>query len=1103
MQMFTHRAWVIPCAGRLLIFLLFFSSFLSQQASAQNDASKLNEQISLDITNSNLDEVFKQLDKQSSYHFSYDSRIAVKIPIARLNYTNTALKNVLAALERHATIAYSVGGRNISFRIAPLKPDTQVTAVRPETGHLEGKIVDDKGEVLTDATIRVVELNKIVKTDVDGGYAFKLPAGIYSIEVSFVSYETRRITEVIIKKDATTELDIALKATPNTLTQVVVSSSFRAASIEGLYARQKNSASTLDGITREQIQRTPDNNVAQVLRRVAGLNVQENKFVIIRGLSDRYNNVLLNGSMLPSTEPNRRNFAFDIVPSALVDNIVVHKTATPDLPGEFTGGVVEVTTRDIPVSNFIRFKAGTGINTKATGKAFYQAQRGKHDYLGFDDGGRQLPKSYQQDQYLQLIQAGENNNDPVAAAAARQQYAQIGREFPNRFKLYDYTGKPLQDYELNLGGVKRFTGKRRLGAILAVTYRNEQTAQDYTDDAPPENHYYEGTQYSFHTTLSALLNAAYSFGRHKIGIRNTVMQKLSENTFLYTGKNFINGNDINSVAHFPLINTLLQNRLEGEHALGTHGLKLNWHGGYALTRRNEPDNLSITGVRAPSPADQPFAYGLHGDNLNSVSYYFSELKETRFTWSLEMQQPFKAMQLEQLVKLGYQGSRRKAVFDSDRFSINPDAGAQSILETLKGLPYYEVFDKENIGPGKLRYYSLLSSNNIPSGLRVNGYEGTQELQMAYAMVDGHIAKPLRIIAGIRAEQNNMKTHSAYVDKTGNGQFEGKDSLVSIDKLDWLPSVNLVYALTDKINIRASYYHTVARPDIREMSFFQYYEPQVSAFTYGNSLRPSAIRNADLRIEYFPTPKEVISLSGFYKKIKDPIELQVLSSQIASNIQNYQYKNLESATDWGVEFNFRKSLNFFGGPSFLDNLFVFGNATWIDASVVISAAERRQPVLYQGNDAVVIYPGTEKRPLFGQASYVINGGLLYSDKHVGINISYNRTGPRVIFGSDLPDYIEWEKPRDVIDVQLGYRFTKDKKAELKLNFADLLNQPVIRYFNNYRAYYAANHEGIAPDAAGIIHIPEDPSGRGYDKRYDYERRRFNFGRNMSISLSYTL
>jgi len=1099
MQMFTHRAWGSLRPVRTFIFLLFFS-FYCITAAAQHTTNSLAARVTLDLPAATLDDVLKQLDKQTPYNFSYDSRIATKISVGRFTYTNATLSAVFTALEKYADIAYQVEGSNISLRIALRKPIPAV--LRKETGILEGHIVSEKGEPLTDATILVVEEGKTVRSSVDGAYSLSLPAGLYTVEVSFISYETKRVTGVAVKTELPTDLDIVLKSSPNTLGQVVVSSSFRTASVEGLYARQKNSASTLDGITRDQIQRTPDNNVAQVLRRVSGLHVQENKFVIIRGLSDRYNNVLLNGSMLPSTEPNRRNFAFDIVPSALMDNIVVHKTATPDLPGEFTGGVVEVTTRDIPTSDFIRFKAGTGFNTKTTGKTFYQAKRGRYDYFGFDDGGRQLPGSYEQDSYLKLIQTGENNNDPNSAAA-REEYAKIGREFPNRFRLYNYTGRPLQDYELNLGGVKRYQNNKRLGGILAITYRNEQTAQDYIDDAPPENHYYAGTQYSFTTTLSALLNAAYSFGKNKISIKNTVMQKLNENTFRYTGKNLASGNDINSIAHFPLINTLLQNRLEGEHALGSHGLKLNWHGGYALTLRDEPDNLAITGTRQPSEAGGPYNYGLHGDNLNSVSYYFSKLRENRFTWSLDLQQPFTIAKQQQLLKIGYQGSRRKAVFDSHRFSINPDAGAQSILETLKGLPYYEVFDRENISPGKLRYYSLLSSSNIPSGLKVNGYEGSQQLQAGFAMIDGHIIKPLRVIAGVRAEKNEMNTHSAYVDKTGGGQFTDKDSLVRIDKLDWLPSANLIYALTNKINIRASYYHTVARPDIREMSFFQYYEPQVSAFTYGNSLRQSSIRNADLRFEYFPTPREVISVSGFYKKIKDPIELQVLSAQIASNIQEYQYKNLQSATDWGMEFNFRKSLDFVGKYAWLDRLFISGNFTWIDASVRISAAERRQPVVYQGNDAVVVYPAVEKRPLFGQASYVINGGLQYTTQSFGINMSYNRTGPRVIFGSDLPDYTEWEKPRDVVDLQLSYRFLKDKKAECRLNLSDLLNQPVIRYFNNYKAYYAANHDGIAPDASGTIHIPEDPSGRGYDSRYDYERRRFNFGRNVSISLTYSL
>src|SRR5690606_2453323 len=222
--------------------------------------------------------------------------------------------------------------------------------------------VDNRNQPLPGVTIRV-QGGKGTVTQVDGTYDLELEPGKYVIEFSFISYNTRRVTEVEVTAKGVTPLNIAMTPAASALKEVVVTANYRKASVEGLYALQKNNAAISDGISAEQIRVTPDNNAAQVLKRVSGLTVQEEKYVTVRGLSERYNTVLLNGSMLPSTEPNRRNFAFDIIPSGLIDNIVIHKTATQDFSSEFAGGLVQVYTKDIPVESYYNITLGTGINT--------------------------------------------------------------------------------------------------------------------------------------------------------------------------------------------------------------------------------------------------------------------------------------------------------------------------------------------------------------------------------------------------------------------------------------------------------------------------------------------------------------------------------------------------------------------------------------------------------------------------------------------------------------------------------------------------------------------------------------------------------------------
>lgn len=1075
---------------RFFLTVLFISLCLPFTY-AQQGVSALRDAITCNMERATLDEVLLAIGKQTSYSFSYDKQAAGNVSIRHAVFNKQPLGKVLTDLQQQATLVYDVDDRQIAVRIstAPRQPVAQ-----PKPGQISGRVIDEKGEMLPGATIHVIEVNKGMQSSVDGTYNIEIPAGSYTMEVRFISYLSRRITGIIVKAGENTPLDISMKPSSKSLNEVVITADYRKASIEGMFARQKSSAATIDGIVREQILRTPDNNVAQVLNRVSGLNVQDNRFVIVRGLSDRYNNVQLNGSLLPSTEPNARNFAFDVIPSALIDNVVVYKTATPDLPGEFSGGVVDMTTRDIPVENFVRIKLGTGFNTKATGKDFYGPERGKYDYLGFDDGSRKLPGTYQSGEYAKLISEGYYGSSDES----RQKYGAISAAFPNRFTMYRFTGRPVQDYELNVGKVKQLKDGKRFGGIFAITYRNQQTAQDYIDHAPIQIHYYEGKEYLFENNLSGLLNLGYSFGKHKLGMKSIFTQKFTERTRLYKGQNLYSGTDIDAFSNFPLYNTIFQSKLEGEHTLGKNGFRFNWNGSISLTNRKEPDNKRVMGERAQG-ADI-FGYVYNDANQLRTSTYFSDLKERRYTWSAEGSQPFTLGGLQQTLKAGYQGTYRKADFEAEQFSIRPDAGAVDLQAKLIGLPYYNVYSRENFGYNKLIYFSMLASENQDRG-RANGYDAYQRLHAGYLMLDGHLAKKLRFAGGLRVEKNYMSSLTLDTRAKRDGTISLTDTVVTIDKTDWLPSVNLIYEITPKFNVRASYYHSVARPDLRELSFFEYYKPEEDTWISGDDLHPTAIRNVDLRIEFYPSPQELISFSAFYKKFKDPIELQLEAAMIPSHVLAMQYVNMKSATDLGFELNFRKSAGFINENSaFLKNLYLSGNFSYLNAKVEYDAEVR----IRIDDNKEIIQPAKRNRPLFGQAPYIINGGLIYTGSHLGFNLVYNRVGERIIYGSELDEYNEYEKARDVVDLQLSYRFMKNNKAEIKLNAADMLNQPVIRYYNNHKNIWRPDASGVPGqfDQYGNLIIPEDPSGKRYDSRYDELRRKFWYGRNFTVSASYT-
>jgi hypothetical protein len=287
----------------------------------------------------------------------------------------------LADLKNRTGLDHVVQQGTIAFRSG----NTTIPAKTLAT--ITGQVLDDEnGKGIPGVTIRIGE--KYTISNIDGSFSLHIPSGKYEATLSSVGYDNKQITDINVTDKQMLELNLTLKRQKGNLGGVVVKASAKKEGVAALYSRQKNNTAISDGISAEQIRVTPDNNTAQVLRRVSGITIQSEKFVTIRGISDRYNNVLINGASLPSTEPNRRNFSFDIIPSALIDNIVVNKTATPDLPGEFTGGLVQINVKDVSSKNFLEITTGTGFNSVSEGRTFMSFKRDEKAWLGKVDENR-------------------------------------------------------------------------------------------------------------------------------------------------------------------------------------------------------------------------------------------------------------------------------------------------------------------------------------------------------------------------------------------------------------------------------------------------------------------------------------------------------------------------------------------------------------------------------------------------------------------------------------------------------------------------------------------------------------------------------------------
>jgi TonB-dependent receptor len=877
----------------------------------------------------------------------------------------------------------------------------QFNAFAQSTGKIAGKIIDSKtSELLIGATVGIEGTTKAVAADVNGQYVLtNVAPGKYTLIVKYIGYETKAISDVDVKANAVTSLDIAVaEAGKTALKEVVVRSTFRQASIASLYASQKNSAGISDGISSELIKMSPDKNTSEVLKRVSGATIQDNKFVIVRGLSDRYNTAALDGTSLPSTEPNRKAFSFDIVPSNLIDGIVISKTATPNLPGDFAGGAVQITTKDIPAENFLTVSAGLGYNTNTTFKNFQSGYRNVSDYFGFDNGSRKLPSGFPS---TALITSGQMTQTRAISAL---------RSLNPNFNVYNSTATPNQNYQLSFGRVAD-VGKNgnRFGATVALTYRNSlQTIQDLKID------YYEfdfnDAKYKFSTSIGALANFAYTYGKNKITFKN-IYNRTFDDQYLYrTGYNNQTQNPDNHFTAFDLIEkSLLKSTVQGDHGFDNNS-KLTWIGSFANVTNNQPDQRKT---------NYALINGVYTADNTTVgkqnARFFSDLNENIYSGQVDYSLPVNMFKQKSTFKAGVSSQYRDRSF-SPRF-IGPQLRTNvDGFDLVRQLPLNKIFSRPIINAG---YYDLTEITSL-----MDPYTANTLTNSGYAMLDNKLGEKFRLVWGLRVEKFDLKLN----DK------DPSTSETKLDNLDFLPSANLTYAVTPKSNFRLSYSHTVARPELRELAATSYYDFELLATIAGNkNLKRAQIKNADIRYEFYPSAGQIISVSGFYKNFKDAIE-PVYDDK--NSTPDFRFFNVQRATNFGIEFELRKTLDFLNAS--FKNTTLYTNVALIKSKV----SDDRPEVVADGS-----------RPMVGQAPYVINAGLMqtaYNNK-ITFNVLYNRVGPRIsrARGAVFPSV--YENSRDVIDAQISYKILKNK-GEFKLNASDLLNQKTMLYYKGSTQQY---------------------------------------------------
>jgi len=1014
-----------------------------------------------------LESRVKELIKLSKKNITFDSKEIGATVLPAVQIQNNSMEQVLE--KSLSTTPFTYKKVSSTSYIIIRKESTP----KPQTGKsakLSGLITDEKGESVPGASIRVLGTDKATISDMNGNYSLTLPGGTYSLETNYVSYQKQRLDNVKVLPDRENTLNITLKESSISLKDVVVTGQQRASSTNALLLKQKEMSSMTDGLSADLIKKTSDNNMAQVLKRVAGVTIQDNKFVTVRGMSERYNNVQLNGTSMPSTEPNRRNFSFDIIPSALVDNVTVAKTFTPDMQGEFTGGMVEISTLAIPKKDFFNLTLGTGMNTNSTGKEFKTNKRFTSDYfLGNASERNWYNRDWINSEYVSYIKSSS-----ILPEYAEKAYA-MNAKIPNHWGLNSYTAAPLQNYALSMGKSIDLGRGNTLGATLAATYRHEENVEtiEYAHYRTGTNEVQNGHTYKFTTAVGAVANIGWERPGHKITLRNLFNNRFTHDNIERALYHRDNGNYSLEQYSSPMRNTLWQSRLEGEHKLWGGKLILTWFGDYNKLNRSLPEDRlikgNIIGVLEVLPEGEfpaistingkynvDWTPGYSNYTASDAHIMSSKLDETKKNAGGNLEFPFILIGNKNKLKAGYWGTFRNAEY-SQQF-ITPLSTAMT--NDLNGLSLHETMDPENFANGTL-FYNL--SGIYPSG---DYYKGIQSIHAAYLMGDLSFFNRLHLTGGIRMEDAKTKQDKA-------------NSSVERNNTDWLPALTLIYNITDKLNIRGAVSKTLARPDFRELSRYYYYNANDRLEVASNqALETTYTDNYDLRLEWYPQSGELLSFSAFYKYFISPVEMLAYNPSQSGNY-TLMPANLDNASIRGLELNIRKSFGFIAPGSFLKDLFLTANATVLQGEVkynfnkIVAAASGLDSKDFGGID--------RKRPLQGMSPYAVNAGLDYQARQLGLALNYGRIGRKIVMAGGLEIEDIYEAPRDVVDFQISYRLLGGR-MQIKVNASDLLNQPVIQY-DNFRT-------------GGIL----DPD-KNYNKGEDLIISKVRKGTNYSLSVSY--
>ena len=965
-----------------------------------------------------------------------------------------------------------------------------------QTGTISGTVVDGGfGSGLPGASVLVEELGTGAATDIDGNYQIRnVPVGTYTVRFSFIGYGAQTVENVEVAAGETAQINVELSEGAELAEVVVEAEEILETNNEvGLLRVRQRAAAVSDAISAEAIAEAGASTAAEAAERITGASVVGGKFVVVRGLGDRYANTQLNGAALPTADPDRRSVQFDLFPSDFLESITTIKTFTPDQPGDFSGGIVDIQTRSLPPAFTARFSASNSVNTAVHfSDGFLRSPSVDVGFLPTGASDRAVPDLLVGNTALPFGSAGPARSQARTDEAFRAELDQVVRAFDSVAAVDPDAGAPInQGYALSVGN--RFSvGGNPLGFLLGLTY--DRGASSYDDGVTGRfrtssvdaetgrvglfpNLLVNDARSTIETSLGGIGNVAYQIGSlHEVGA-NAIYSRIGESEARFQSGAYPEQYGIEDETTLFVNRTFGYTEREiasvqprGRHRLPALGdLEVDWTGTFSRTTQDQPDQQFLPLVREERGTndDGSTRYLLRPQILGSLSpaiRFFRALDEDLLSLQANAALPFQLAGRRGELKVGGRYNRTDRTVDELRLQYDPTGAIPVGDDNLGDYRAYLADDRVGFvgedSRGRPIIGTLLSDVTLPT----NNYTGYLDVPAAYVQAEVPVLPGLRAIGGVRYEGTllNVETGPITEDSTAIGR---------IDVTDFLPALNLVYALGDDMNLRAAASRTLARPTFREIGPFESVNFALDNPEVGNpALDRTLITNLDLRWEWFVRPGDLLAASFYYKDLQSPIERVILNLNGLTSFQN-----VEQAEVYGVELEARTGLGVLSRR--LSDLSVGLNLTFTESSISLSPDELELRRRFNPSA-----PAT--RALQGQSPYIVNADLNYDNDRSGtsLGVYFNVFGARLsrVSVAETPDV--FEQPRPQLDLIASQRLLD--QVSLKVTAKNILN-------TRFREEY---------DQSGGV-TTTLPVGRGFDG-FGYTFQEYGLGTSFSVGLSFS-